>query len=78
MPWKVSSQDSRVVRDLKIMCEATTVRGGGMILRAAVIGHICADLFPKLNGDERIISRRDRRSRTADDPPRRVRGEHRS
>ncbi len=26
-----------------------------MILRAAVIGHICADLCPKLSGDEQII-----------------------
>ena len=31
------------------------MRGRGRILTAAVVGHICADLCPKLRGDEEIV-----------------------
>jgi len=49
-----------------------------MILRAAVIGHICADLCPKLSGDEQIIPGAIVEVGPMAIVPRRVRGEHRS
>jgi len=39
----------------RILREATVVRGRNIVHRAVVSGHICADLYPKLGGQERII-----------------------